>query len=123
MVDVVLTHGAQALLARIRRERSGPLSMVIGNGCCDSTAPFLFEQYHAGPNEARIAELEGRVEVLLDETLLELFEGCKVVIDADRVACADSFSCESELGMRFTLERLPGTAGQVPDGGGSASAS
>ena len=38
----------------MRAERSGELSLVIGNGCCDSTAPFLFEDYLAGPNEERI---------------------------------------------------------------------
>ena len=33
-------------------QRPGALSLVIGNGCCDSTAPFLFEAYMAGPGEA-----------------------------------------------------------------------
>jgi uncharacterized protein (DUF779 family) len=103
----VLTDAATELLARVRAERSGPLSMVIGNGCCDSTAPFLFESYLAGPNEARVGELDG-VEVLLDGGLVQLFDGREVVIDAGAAdAAGDSFSCESELGMRFTLERMP----------------
>ena len=109
MVNVVLTDSARDLLGRIRAQRSGPLSLVIGNGCCDSTAPFLFESYVAGPNEARVGELDGEVEVLLDRPLLDLFEGREIVIDAGDASGgpgADSFSCESELGMRFSLDRL-----------------
>jgi len=107
MVEVVLTDAAAELLARIGEQRSGPLTMVIGNGCCDSTAPFVFEHHFAGPNEACVAELPGGIEVRLDRPLLALFEGREVVVDAGADHAADSFSCESELGMRFTLARLP----------------
>jgi uncharacterized protein (DUF779 family) len=110
VVTVVLTDSARDLLDRIRAQRSGALSLVIGNGCCDSTAPFLFEAYVAGPNEARVGEVAGDVEVLLDRALLGLFEGREIVIDAADAAGGpgeDSFSCESELGMRFSLDRLP----------------
>jgi uncharacterized protein (DUF779 family) len=110
VVNVVLTDSARELLARVRAQRTGSLSFVIGNGCCDSTVPFLFETYLAGPNEARVGELSGGVEVLLDRSLLDLFEGREIVIDAGDAGGGpgeDSFSCESELGMRFSLDRLP----------------
>ena len=49
-ITVVLTDTAR------RRDRAGAgasvgttSSLVIGNGCCDSTAPFLFAHYYAGP--------------------------------------------------------------------------
>jgi len=105
----VLTEAARALLARVRTERSGELSLVIGNGCCDSTAPFLFEAYMAGPGEAQVAVVDG-VPVLLDAALLALFEGREVVVDAAPADAMgeDSFSCEAELGMRFSLARMPG---------------
>lgn len=102
-----LTDAAAEVLSSIRSQRSGPLTMVIGNGCCDSTAPFVFENHFAGPNEAQVAELHGGVAVLLDRPLLSLFEGREVVIDVADVACADSFSCEAELGKRFSAQRLP----------------
>ena len=97
------------MLERVRAERHGELSLVIGNGCCDSTAPFLFESYVTGPGESQVGEVEG-VPVLLDAALLELFDGREVVVDAGPAGPVgeDSFSCESELGMRFTLNRLPG---------------
>ncbi len=108
MVRLVLSDSEGGRFEGIGERRRGPLTMVIGNGCCDSTAPFVFEDYFAGAAEEQIAELDGGVQVMLDRALLDLFEGREVVIDATEVAVADSFSCESELGMRFTLARMPG---------------
>jgi uncharacterized protein (DUF779 family) len=105
-VRVVLTAAAAEVVARVRAERPGQLSLVIGNGCCDSTAPFLFEGYAPGPNEREVAELEG-VTILLDEAIARSFEGREVVVDVAGDPQPDSFSCESELGYRFFLDRLP----------------
>jgi uncharacterized protein (DUF779 family) len=105
-VRVVLTDAAAEVVARVRATRPGALSLVIGNGCCDSTAPFLFEDYLQGPNEREVAELEG-VRILLDDAIARSFEGREVVVDAAGDPQPDSFSCESELGYRFFLERLP----------------
>ena len=110
-VRVVLTAAAEEALARVRSMRGEDLTLVIGNGCCDSTAPFLFSRYAAGPAEARVGEVAG-VPVMLDSALLELFEGREVVIDAREGGAGsaheeDSFSCETELGLRLTMERLP----------------
>ena len=106
-VRVVLTEAAVGVVARVREQRGGELSLVIGNGCCDSTAPFLFADYLAGPNEREVAVLEG-VRVLLDEAIARSFEGREVVIDASEGDVQpDSFSCEADLGYRFFLDRLP----------------
>jgi uncharacterized protein (DUF779 family) len=105
-VRVVLTDAAAEVLRLVRAAGRGDLSLVIGNGCCDSTAPFLFEGYLQGPNEREVAEIEG-VRVLLDDAIARSFEGREVVVDAGGDPQPDSFSCESELGYRFFLERLP----------------
>jgi uncharacterized protein (DUF779 family) len=105
-VRIVLTEAAAAVVERVRAARSGDLSLVIGNGCCDSTAPFLFEGYLSGPNEHQVAELNG-VRVLLDEAVAQSFRGRDVVLDAAGDPQPDSFSCEAELGYRFFLDRLP----------------
>jgi uncharacterized protein (DUF779 family) len=105
-VRVVLTDGAAQVLAQVRAVRPGRLALVIGNGCCDSTAPFLFEDYVAGPNEREIARING-VPVLLDEAIAGSFDGREVVVDAAGDPQPDSFSCEAELGFRFVLDRLP----------------
>ena len=103
---VLLTAAAQEALERVRAERGNELTLLIGNGCCDSTAPFLFSDYAAGPGETPVGEAAG-VPVLLDAALVDLFEGREVVIDAREGGTADedSFSCETELGLRLTLER------------------
>lgn len=105
-VGVVLTPAASAALERTRGERGQDLTFVIGNGCCDSTAPFLFAAYVGGPGEQRVGEVDG-VPVLLDATLVDLFDGYEVVIDAAPDPGGDSFSCETELGLRFSMERVP----------------
>ena len=105
-VKVVLTEAADDLIARVRETVGDDLTLVIGNGCCDSTAPFLFSRHFAGPAEQRVATAAG-VPVLLDRALLPLFDGREVVIDAGPDPGGDSFSCETELGMRLRMERMP----------------
>jgi uncharacterized protein (DUF779 family) len=105
-VGVVLTPAAREALDRTRSARGPDLTFVIGNGCCDSTAPFLFASYIGGPGEQRVGEVEG-VPVLLDASLVDLFGGYEVVIDAGPDPGGDSFSCETEVGLRFSMERVP----------------
>ena len=106
-IRVVLTDMAAEVIGRVRAERGDDLSLVIGNGCCDSTAPFLFAGYLAGPNEREVATLAG-VRVFVEDGIAKSFEGREVVVDASEGDVqADSFSCEAELGFRFSLDRLP----------------
>jgi uncharacterized protein (DUF779 family) len=105
---VVLTEAAREVLDRVRAERPGRLTLVIGNGCCDSTAPYLFSDYVAGPNERLIGHVE-EVPVVLDEAFASSFADTEVVIDVRTDPQPDSFSCEAEIGYRFVLDRLPAT--------------
>jgi uncharacterized protein (DUF779 family) len=106
-IEVVLTDAASEVVALVRAARGDDLTLVIGNGCCDSTAPFLFSGYMAGPNEREVARIDG-VTVLVDDLIAGSFEGREVVIDAAQGGVQpDSFSCEAELGYRFSLDRLP----------------
>jgi uncharacterized protein (DUF779 family) len=103
---VVLTPAAERVVEEVRDVRGERLSLVIGNGCCDSTAPFLFSDYMAGPNEELLCEIAG-VRVYLDSALARGFAGRELVIDAGGDPQPDSFSCEAELGYRFHLDRMP----------------
>jgi uncharacterized protein (DUF779 family) len=60
----------------------------------------------AGPAEERVGEIDG-VPVMLDAGLVDLFDGYEVVIDVAPDPGGDSFSCETELGLRFSMERVP----------------
>jgi uncharacterized protein (DUF779 family) len=104
---IVLTPSAREALRAVAGTRTEKLSLVIGNGCCDSTAPFLFADYLAGPNE-RLVDRVGDVDILVDQSLEPSFSASEFVVDAVRDgASADSFSCEAELGYRFHLKRMP----------------
>lgn len=104
---MVLTPAAADVIRRVKEGQTGrQLSLVIGNGCCDGTAPFLFADYMAGPTERFVCEAEG-VGVFVDDLVAASFEGREVVVDAKDGPEPDSFSCESELGFRFSLDRLP----------------
>jgi uncharacterized protein (DUF779 family) len=103
---VVMTAQASEVVRRVKEARPGPLSLVIGNGCCDATAPFLFVEYMPGPTERLVCEAEG-VPVYVDESIVSSFDGREVVVDVSEDPQPDSFSCEAELGFRFRLDRLP----------------
>jgi uncharacterized protein (DUF779 family) len=101
-----MTPRAAAIIGRVSEQRDGSLALVIGNGCCDATAPFLFADYLPGPTERLVCNAEG-VPVFVDESIAASFEGREIVIDASDDPQPDSFSLESELGVRFVLDRLP----------------
>jgi uncharacterized protein (DUF779 family) len=104
---VVLTAAATDVIGRVKEQQGGrDLSLVIGNGCCDSTAPFLFADYMAGPTERLVGEAEG-VQIYVDDLVAASFAGREVVVDALADPQPDAFSCEAELGFRFALDRLP----------------
>jgi uncharacterized protein (DUF779 family) len=105
-VNLVLTDAAADAVEQVRGELGDELTFLIGNGCCDSTAPFLFSRYSPGPAETHVGDVAG-LPVHLDAGLVDLFAGREVVIDVREAPGGDSFSAETELGLRFTMERLP----------------
>ena len=105
-VRVVLTDAAGEVVARVRatagrravaRDRQRMLRL-------DGAVPV--RRLHARAERARGGGAGGRAD-LLDERIARSFEGREVVVDAGDDPQPDSFSCESELGYRFFLERLP----------------
>lgn len=79
------------------------LVLVLGTGCCDSTAPFLYDRYYPGPDVVEVGRVAG-VAVLAQRWLADLYaEGDGLELDVDRDAVSDSFSLETEHGCRFTL--------------------
>jgi uncharacterized protein (DUF779 family) len=107
---LVLTDAARDVLERVRRLRGNDLVLVVGNGCCDSTAPFVFSGYMPGPLERQVGSVAG-VPVFCDQLVAESFGDTEVVIDVRDDPQPDSFSCEAELGFRFSLDRLPTVSG------------
>jgi uncharacterized protein (DUF779 family) len=100
------TPEATEVVRRVISEGRSNLVMVLGTGCCDSTAPYLYDNYLPEPDARPVGELEG-VTILAPGWLADLYKGNDtLVVDVDEGVVNDSFSLESEYDCRFTL-RVP----------------
>ncbi|MGH2656629.1 MAG: DUF779 domain-containing protein [Actinomycetota bacterium] len=94
---------SEAVVRKVAASGRADLVMVLGTGCCDSTAPFLYDRYYPGPDVVEVGQV-GDVPVLAHRWLADLYaEGDGLEIDVDRDAVSDSFSLETEHGCRLTL--------------------
>jgi uncharacterized protein (DUF779 family) len=102
-LNVTGTAAAARIVERAKGDRRGVLVFTIGTGCCESTAPFLYEDFWPGPDSQSVGELAG-VTVFAPEYLRALYPGdVGVVIDVDEGVQAESMSIETEYGCRFVL--------------------
>jgi len=96
------TDAAARIVERSRRDRTGALVFTIGTGCCESTAPFLYEDFWPGPDSEQVGEVAG-VAVYAPTYLRALYPGDDgVTIDVEELM-AESLSIETEYGYRFIL--------------------
>ena len=96
------TDAAARIVERSRRDRTGALVFTIGTGCCESTAPFLYEDFWPGPDSEQVGEVAG-VAVYAPTYLRALYPGDDgVTIDVEELM-AESMSIETEYGYRFIL--------------------
>jgi uncharacterized protein (DUF779 family) len=101
-MQVEATAAARAVVERALTERSGTLTITIGTGCCESTAPFLYEDFWPGPDAEAVGEVAG-VVVYAPEYLRKLYPGDQgATIDAIEVD-AESLSVETAWGQRLIL--------------------
>ena len=122
-MKVTGTDAAARVVERARRDRAGEFVFTIGTGCCESTAPFLYEDFWPGPDQEQVGTVAG-VPVYAPEYLRALYPaGDGVVIDVEDGLMAESMSIETEYGCRFVLrdphgETIPNQVAQqceVPD--------
>ena len=101
------TAAAERIVERAKRDRRGALVFTIGTGCCESTAPFLYEDFWPGPDSEAVGEVAG-VPVFAPGYLRALYPGAEgVTVDVED-SMAESMSIETEYGCRFVL--------RAPDG-------
>jgi len=97
------TDAAEVIVRRVRDEGRDNLVMVLSNGCCDSTAPYLYDNYTTEPDAAPVGEVAG-VTVVAPQWLLKLYpEDDLLTIDVEQGVIEDSFSLETDLDCRFVL--------------------
>jgi uncharacterized protein (DUF779 family) len=102
-VNVSATQQAEAVVRKVAASGREDLVMVLGTGCCDSTAPFLYDNYYPGADAVEVGRI-GDVPVFAHRWLADLYaEGDGLEVDVDQGVLNDSFSLESEYDCRFTL--------------------
>ena len=109
-MNVRPTDAARAVVRRVAAQGREDLVMVLGTGCCDSTAPYLYDHHYPGPDAVPVGTIDG-VPIHAPRFLADLYrEGEDLQIDVEEGVSNDSFSLESDLDCRFVL-RVLSTAG------------
>lgn len=101
-MKIEAADSVDAVVARVREVRPGDLTFTIGTGCCDSTAPFLYENHIIGADARHVGDVAG-VPVWAPAWLADKYGGETLTIDVTESEDADSFSVETEFGCRFIL--------------------
>lgn len=96
------TERAEAVVEQVKAARPGTLTVTIGTGCCESTAPFLYEDFWPGPDQEMVGSVAG-VEVYAPDYLRSLYPGEEGVVLDMVDELAESFSIETEFGCRLVL--------------------
>ena len=102
MTTVHITPRAASVVLRIRSERRGRLTFTIEGGCCEGTAPHLFEDAVLTPGAEKVGEVEG-VAVYLQPAMIPMYAGADVTIDVIDEPLSDAMSLETGYGLRFVL--------------------
>ena len=99
---VTATDRARDVVLRMAERRTGTLTVTIGTGCCESTAPFLYEDFWPGPDQEPVGEVAG-VVVYAPAYLRSQYPGDDGVVLDVVDELAESLSVETELGCRLIL--------------------
>jgi len=101
MPTIRITARAAEVVERVRAGRGGALSFTIDGGCCEGTAPHLFEDAVLAGVEP-VGEAAG-VPVYLQPAMTALYADADVTIDVVDEPLSDAMSLETEYGLRFVL--------------------
>jgi uncharacterized protein len=102
MTTFRISGKARGVLASLRAERSGALAFVIDGGCCEGTAPHLYEDAIITSAAERAGEVDG-VPVYLQSAMIEPYRDASVIIDVIDEPMSEAMSIETERGLRFVL--------------------
>ncbi len=111
---VEATEAARSIIDRMKQVRPGTLTITIGTGCCESTAPFLYEDFWPGPDQKRIGEVSG-VVVYAPEYLRDLYPDDESVCLDVVNEMAESLSIETEFGVRLALRGTKSDSAGEPE--------
>ena len=99
-------EAAARVIERMRVTRKGELTITIGTGCCESTAPFLFEDFWPGPDQQVIGEVLDVAVYAPDYLRVNYPDDDGVVIDVVENVSAESMSIETKFDCRLILRGM-----------------
>jgi len=102
MSNLKVTERAAEMLRRIRSERSGTLTITIDSGCCEGTAPNLYDNYLVPSGFVEIGRAEG-IPVLVPPHVADQWLATPVTLDLIDDDSSDAMSIETEHGVRLFL--------------------
>jgi len=102
MTKLTISESAAAVLRQIREQASGRLTISIDGGCCEGTAPHLYENYLLPYGVHEIGRAED-IPVYVPQHLEESYAGAVVRIDVVDDEMSDAMSLETALGKRLVL--------------------
>ncbi len=102
IVRVIATERAAEVIERAGTTRHGRLTVTIGTGCCESTAPFLYEDFWLDPDQEQVGTVAG-VGIYAPKFVRDLYPGDETVMLDVVEEIAESLSIETEWGCRLIL--------------------
>lgn len=102
-----MSEEAAAVIREVRSRRRGALTITIDGGCCEGTAPHLYEDYVVPSGAAEIGRIDG-IPVFIPGHLHEQYAATRVVIEVVDDPLSDALSLETALGKRLVVRHERG---------------
>lgn len=102
MSEVKATDEAEAVLRAVRSRHDGVLTITLAGGCCEGSAPHLYEDYLLPFGAGEIGRVAD-IPVFLPREWQELYADAKLLIDVVDDPASDAMSLETRLGKRLVI--------------------
>lgn len=97
-----VTSAAEDVIGEVAKHRTGNLVVTIGTGCCESTAPYLYEDYELPADSVKVGTAAG-LDIWAPAWLADKYGPDELVLDAERNVTSETFSLEAEIDARLLL--------------------
>jgi len=102
VAELRVSERAAEVLRAVRAERVGRLTISIDSGCCEGTAPHLYEDYVVPYGAVEIGRAEG-ISVYIAPHFAEAWKNVRATLDVIDERASDTMSLEAAHGVRLLL--------------------
>ena len=89
----------------MRETVAGELTISIDTGCCEGTAPHLYDNYVLPYGSIEVGRADG-IGIFVPPHLEEQYDGACFEIDAIEDQGSDAMSLETRLGKRLVMRHV-----------------